>query len=190
MGIDLVGSTNQRNAKGSSLCLKSGKQSGPPVQVAGLFHGDAESFFLPDEDDSLAAPGEAGVEQIPLEHHEMLHCQRDDDSGELTALAFVNGYGVGEAEFVEIASFVGDPTVFIVTDMHAERVGFDFADETDVAVEHFLFVVVADLNNLVALAEGLTESFDLHFEFARWIQGFLEQEIQLLSAKRAAVHRS
>ena len=85
---------------GRLLSLKSGQQTGPPVQVAGLFHGNTQGFLLADEDDPLASPRKPGVEEVALEHHKMLHGQGDDDGGKFAALAFVDGNGVGEAEFV------------------------------------------------------------------------------------------
>ena len=68
--------------------------------------GHAEGFGVADEDDEAAAAGDSGVEEIALEHDKMLGADGDDDGGKFAALAFVDGDGVGWAEFVDVAAFV------------------------------------------------------------------------------------
>ena len=79
--------------------------------VAGIVDGDGEGFGLADEDDEFASAGDAGVEKVSLKHDVLLGGEGNDDVGELGALGFVDGYGVGEGEFVQFAEVIGNVAV-------------------------------------------------------------------------------
>ena len=86
-------------------------EAGETLFVADVLDGDGEGFGLADENDEFASAGDAGVEKVSLEHDVLLGGEGNDDVGEFGALGFVDGYGVGEGEFVQFAEFVGDVAV-------------------------------------------------------------------------------
>src|ERR1019366_4382812 len=65
------------------------------------------------EDDELLGPGDAGVEEVALQHHPGRGRQWDDDGGGFAALGAVDGDGVGVGEFIEFGEVVVDWLVFV-----------------------------------------------------------------------------
>ena len=86
-------------------------EAGETLFVADVLDSDGEGFGLADEDDEFASAGDASVEKVSLKHDVLLGGKGNDDVGELGALGFVDGYGVGEGEFVQFAEVVGDVAV-------------------------------------------------------------------------------
>ena len=121
------------------------KEAGETLFVAGVLDGEGEGFGLADDDDEFASAGDAGVEEVSLEHDGLLGGEGDDDVGKFGALGFVNGYGVGEGEFVQCAEVVGDVAV-VEADVDGLIDGVDFGDLADVAVEDFFVIVVFGLD--------------------------------------------
>ena len=75
-------------------------------------YGHRKRFLLSDKNDELLAARHAGVDQIPLEHHEMLHRYRQQNDRILAALTLVDCRGVAENKLVQLAEGVDDfPTV-------------------------------------------------------------------------------
>ena len=66
-----------------------------------------------DEDDELLGSGDAGVEEVALQHHPGGGGERDDHGGVFAALGAVDGDGVGVGEFVEFGEVVVDVFVFV-----------------------------------------------------------------------------
>ena len=65
------------------------------------------------QDEELFGAGDAGVEQVALQHHPGGGGERDDHRGVFTALGAVDGDGVGVGEFVEFGEVVVDLLVFV-----------------------------------------------------------------------------
>ena len=75
------------------------------------------------QDDELAGAGDAGVEQVALEHHPGAGGQGDDDGGVFAALGAVDGDGVGVGQLVEFVEPVVDLFVFVGADGQGVLVG-------------------------------------------------------------------
>ena len=125
-------------------------------------HRDADYLWCSHEDDQTLAPGDAGVEEIPLEHHVMLRVNGDDDGRKLAALTLVDAHSVGGHQLVKLSEVVDDnPSVEI-------HVQFGFVEihlfnDAQIAVEHVLLVIILGLQNLVPDTVGVAESLDLRF---------------------------
>ena len=59
-------------------------------------------------DDQLASSGDSGVDQVALQHDELLGCNRNQDDREFGTLRLVNGDRIGEGELVEFPEVVDD----------------------------------------------------------------------------------
>src|SRR5208282_4247143 len=66
----------------------------PASPARNIANGDRNGLLLADENHEPLAAGEAGVEQISLQHWVVLGHDRDDHGGILRALALVDGGGV------------------------------------------------------------------------------------------------
>src|SRR5216684_7320335 len=75
------------------------------VDTAGLFVLQAAAD---DDDRPLPGPGQGGVQQISLEHHEVTLADHHDDVVPLGALGAMTGDGVGELELRPVIAFVVD----------------------------------------------------------------------------------
>jgi len=73
-----------------------------------VLHGNGDRLLLADQYHQPLATGNAGVQQVSLQHGVVLGQDGDDDGGVLGALALVNGRGVGGNQGVELAESVGD----------------------------------------------------------------------------------
>src|SRR5271166_6585479 len=67
----------------------------PASPARNISNGDCNGLLLADENHELLATGNAGVEEIPLQHRVVLGHDRDDHGGILRALALVDGGGIG-----------------------------------------------------------------------------------------------
>ena len=65
------------------------------------------------QDEELFGAGDAGVEQVALQHRPGGGGERDDHCGVFAALGAVDGDGVGVGEFVEFAEVVVQLLVFV-----------------------------------------------------------------------------
>src|SRR5438105_1524359 len=102
--------------------------------------------------DESFGPGDAGVEQVALEHHPRAGGERDDDGGVFAALGAVDGDRVGVGQLVEFVEAVVDVLVFVGADGQGVLFGGHRGDDADGAVEDAggaLVVVVAQLGDLV-----------------------------------------
>src|SRR6266516_5178971 len=76
------------------------RQPGIAPRDAIVPDGYLERVRLPHQDTEASGARDRGVEQIALEQHAMLGDERDDHDGIFAALAFVDGDGVGQNQFV------------------------------------------------------------------------------------------
>ena len=119
----------------------------------------------------------------------MLRRERDHDGGKLRALGFVDGYGVSECYFVQLAKIVNHlPLIELHRDLALDQV--DLRNLPNVAVEHVLVVVVLRLDDLVPDPEPPAELLHDWFLGPGRIQLGLESRVQLADAERATVHRA
>ena len=88
-----------------------------------------------DEDDELLGPGDAGVEEVALQHHPGRGRQRDDDGRVFAALGAVDGDGVGVGELIEFGEVVVDLLVFVGEDGEGLLLERHAGDDSDGAVE-------------------------------------------------------
>ena len=114
----------------------------------------------------------------------MARIENHDDGGVFAALALVDGAGVGELQFVEFVILVGDE---LVVEENGDFALFlvDAIDDSDVAVEYVLIVVVLDLHDAVAHAPA-----DADHLVARntWIQQVLQERVQLDNTEWSLAH--
>jgi hypothetical protein len=73
-------------------------------------HRDGDGFLLAHQNHKALTAGDAGIEQIALQHGVVLGHDRDHDGGVLRALALMDGCCVGRHQGVELAKAVGDRT--------------------------------------------------------------------------------
>ena len=66
---------------------------------------------IPDEYHLVLGSGKPCVDEIPLEHHEVLLEDWEDDDGILAALALVYGDRIGQVGGPSLPFFVHDPAV-------------------------------------------------------------------------------
>ena len=71
-------------------------QLGRPPLATTAADRDLERPPLAEQDHQALAAGDAGVEQVALEHRVVLRAQGEDHGGVLAALGLVDGGGVGE----------------------------------------------------------------------------------------------
>ena len=69
-------------------------------------HRVGDGLFCPDEDEALLCPGDAGVEEVSLQHHVMGHQDRHHHYGVFAALGFVDGGGIGQDQLVQLCRVV------------------------------------------------------------------------------------
>ena len=164
-------------------------ESGMTPQSLAVADRDFEGALFSHDDDEAFSAGDRGVEQIALQHGEMLGRERNDDGGKFATLGFMDRHGVGEGEFVELARLVVDPRMSFEAHVDRGRFGRDLSDVSDVAVEDLLVIVVADLDDLVAGAKGGAETLDLELRIARGVERVLQTGIELPRAEAVPVHR-
>src|SRR6266699_1790826 len=111
---------------------------------------------------------------------------RHHDRRVLAALTLVHRYRVGKRELVEFRELVFG-VGFLEPDADPRLGRIDPENPADRSVEDALVVVVAQLDNAIALAKGPVTRAD----FApNGIQQALQLSIQIMGPERAAIHRS
>ena len=116
------------------------------------FDRESQGAAAADEDDHFSGARDGRVEQVALQHEEVLRVDGNDDARVFAALGFVDGAGVGECQFVEVGRLIGDrPPVEV--DRERAFLLVDGADAAEVAVEDLQVVVVRLLHHLVARAQ-------------------------------------
>ena len=132
------------------------RPASPPGNVA---NRDRDRLLLADEDHEPLAAGDAGVEEVSLQHGVVLGQDGDHHRGILGALALVDGGGIGGNQHVKLAEAVDHRPPVEGRDEFA-RLGIDVDDIADVAVMDFLVVVILDLHDLVAGRKGPAKALD------------------------------
>ena len=117
----------------------------------------------------------------------MLSAQRDHDGGVFRALAFVDRRGVSENELIKFAKAKRDFPAIELSDELA-FLDVDARYDAEIAVIDVFVVVVLDLHDLVARAEGPAEAFDA--DLARRVQRRLQLDVEGTGTEAAAVHRA
>jgi hypothetical protein len=146
--------------------------------------GIPQGTTLADDDTDFLGTGDSSVDKVALEHDVVGKVDGDDDDGIFAALTLVDGRGVGKAEFIKLCRFVFH---LLTVEADGERTVFhvDGGDESDVTVEHFLGVVVLELQHAVALAEreaGTGEAV------ARGVDTLLDGHVQAVGTDGTALH--
>ena len=120
-------------------------------------YGVCKRFGLPHKYTYLLGSGDACIYEVALKHHIVLHRYRHYHHRELRALALVDCYGIGQCQLVQLRDVVFNKAA---VESHCQRslIGVNRCDIADVAVEHVLVVVVADLHHLVALSISVAAS--------------------------------
>src|SRR5271155_4563118 len=94
---------------------------------------------------------------------------------------------VGEYQLVELAEAVSNFAAVEISDELA-LLHIDTRHDTEIAVIDLLVVIVLDLHDLVARAEGPAEALDA--DLAGRVQLFLKFDIERTSTEAAPVHRA
>ena len=122
----------------------------------------------------------------------MAGIENHDDGGVFATLALVNGAGVGEGELVHFFAFVFHGFVFVEY-RYLVRTLADTVNDSRVAVEYVLVVVVANLHHSVAFApadSGDSVAFDsgpCRGPFR--VENVLQKGVQFERAERSLAHR-
>lgn len=110
-------------------------------------------FEVANEVNFFSCAGDAGVDEVALEHHEVLLEEGYNDGGVFAALAFVDADGVGELDFAELAFGVFD-LLAVKIDGESGFIGGDALHDSGIAVEDVFVVVIPVLDDFVADAVG------------------------------------
>lgn len=169
--------------------LQAGEKSGVSLARLIVPDGQAQSLPLPYHHQKLPGAGDPGIDQVPLEKHEVLHGHRDHHGWKLRALGLVDGDRVGRRNLIQLAVVVShQPAVVADGNFLLDRI--DLPDDADVAVENFLFVIVLGLDHLVARLESPSEPLGGRLALPGRVQGPLERRVQLAHSDRSAIHRA
>ena len=106
--------------------------------------GIPQGTLLTNDNADFFGTGDGGVDEVALEHDVGGEVDGDDDDGIFTALTLVDGRGIGEAELIKFSGLVFHCPA-VEADGQCAVLHIDSGDESDVAVEHFLGVVVLEL---------------------------------------------
>ena len=114
--------------------------------------GIPQGTLLTDDNADFLGTGHGGVDKVALEHDVVGEVDGDDDDGIFAALTLVDGRGIGETKFVKFRGLVFH-CLTVEADGQCAVLHIDSGNESDVAVKHFLGVVVLELQHTVAFAE-------------------------------------
>ena len=151
-----------------------------------VLDGCLDGPFGADEDDFALGPGNGRIEEVALEHDGVAVDQDHDDRVVFTALALVDGNGIGQGDFIDFLAFVFD-ILFGIADI--DHVLLDGKDFTHIAVEDAFFIVVVLLHDLIADAEDDVLPFQFGLPFSRRVEPFLDELIEVIYATGVLIHR-
>ena len=146
----------------------------------GIPHG----ALLTDDNADFLGTGDGGVDEVALEHDVVGEVDGDDDDGIFAALTLVDGRGIGEAELVEFRRLIFH-NLPVEADGQCAVCDIDSGDKSDIAIEHFLGVVVLELQHAVAFAEyesGTGEAV------AGGVDTLLDGHVQTVGTDGTALH--
>ena len=113
--------------------------------------GIPQGTLLTDDNADFLGAGDGRVDEVALEHDVVGEVDGDDDDGIFTALALVDGRGIGKAELIEFCGLVFH-CLAVEADGQCAVFHIDSGDESDVTVKYFLGVVVLELQLLAPMA--------------------------------------
>ena len=121
-----------------------------PLAGVLVFYRHRQGFTCSNENSEVFGSCQARVNEVPEEHFEMLGENRNDNRPELTALRFVNSYGVGQIQLRDVVTFiVNRPPIRKKRDHTSQFLVVDFLNDPDVAVEHSEVIIVSSMNDPV-----------------------------------------
>ncbi len=137
-----------------------------------------------DDEDLSFASGEGGVEEVALEHHEMLFHEGDNGDGVFGSLRFVNADGVGKGDVEQVVAFHFDGSC---VEFYREGgvVVVNRLDGANVAVVNVEVVVVSVLDDFVAYAVAVGAEGETVFVL---IESFLEDCIYVADTNCTSMH--
>lgn len=126
---------------GGDLVLQTLLELGVAVGDVDVVDGIPEGALLTDNNADFLGSGDGGVDEVALEHDVDGEVDGDDDYRILAALALVDCGGVGKVQLVEFGARISH---FLAVEVDGEDSVFHVyvGDKADVAIEHFLGVVV------------------------------------------------
>ena len=137
-----------------------------------------------DNADFLGTGGDGRVDKVALEHGVVGEVDGDDDDGIFTALTLVDGCGIGETELIEFCGLIFH-CFAIETDSQCAVLHINSGDDSDVTVEHFLGVVVLELQHAVAFAEHESGTGEA---VAGGVDTLLDGHVQTVGTDGTALH--
>src|SRR6516164_4497180 len=159
----------------------------PTLPCPSSFHGDRQRLPLSDKYHQTFTACYSRIHEVPLQHRVMLSTEGDYDGWIFRALALGNCRCIGEHQLIQLAKPVDDlSTVKLDADFAFLHV--DARHHAEVAIVDILVVIILDLHDLVARAEGPAKPF--YADLARRVQGVLQLDVQRASAEAAPVHRA
>src|ERR1700752_2840653 len=159
----------------------------PTPPCPSSFHGDRQRLPLSNEYHQTFTARYPRIHEVALQHRVMLSAEGDYDGWIFRALAFVNRRCIGEHQLIQVAKPV-DHLTTVKLDADFGFLHVDARDHAEVAIVDILVVIVLDLHDLVARAEGPAKPLDA--DLARRVQGVLQLNIQRAGTEAAPVHRA
>ena len=146
--------------------------------------GIPQGALLTNDNADFLGTSDGSVDEVALEHDVVGEVDRDDDDGIFTALTLVDGRGIGETEFVKLRGLVFH-CLPVEADGQCTVLHVDSGDESDVAVKHFLGVVVLELQHTVAVAEHESGTGEA---IAGGVDTLLDGHVQTVGTDGTALH--
>ena len=150
-------------------------QFGPAPACALVADGNRQRLPLADQHDQALATRHTGVEQVACQHHVVLRHQRNHHGRILRALALVDRRRIGEHQLIELAEAITHVPA-IKGDDQLALVLIDPLHDAKIAIVDLAIVIVLDLHDLVARAEGPAKA--LNARLARRIERLLQLDVQ------------
>ena len=165
-----------------------------------------ECHITSDDGDTLSGARHVRLLKMPRHQHARSAEQRNHNRRVLASLRFMYRCGVGELQLVRL--FERIVCEFSFLKLHGDHLGIrvDAPDHAEVSVEYthtalrhdsvdaadfpLHLVIVADLHDLVALAEDITSIFPLGFVRYGRVQELLQKLIQIFHTECTFPHRS
>src|SRR6516165_9446750 len=152
----------------------------PTPPCSSSFDGDRQRPPLSNEYHQTFTARYSRVHEVPLQHRVVLSTEGDYDGWIFRALALVNRRCIGEHQLIQVAKPV-DHLTTVKLDADFAFLHVDARYHAKVAIVDILVVIVLDLHDLVARAEGPAKPF--YADLARRVQGVLQLGVQRASAE-------
>ena len=149
-----------------------------------MVDGIPQGTLLTDDNADFLGTGDGGVDEVALEHDVVGEVDGDDDDGIFTALTLMDGRGVSKTKFVKFGRLVFH-FLSVKADRQCAVLHVDGGDKSYVAVEHFLGVVVLELQHAVAFAEHESSAGEA---VAGGVDTLLDGHVQTVGTDSTALH--